>query len=87
MPSSISMKTPLSRFLLLAGATTCIGLSACQNTSIDARAEKLLRTGAARDMTEARQMAADHDWPESARRKEKEEKEKRAREASALPQK
>jgi 2,4-dienoyl-CoA reductase-like NADH-dependent reductase (Old Yellow Enzyme family) len=80
------MKTRLSHFLLLVGSTTCIGLiTACQSTSIDARAEKLLRTGAARDMTEARQMAADHDWPESARRKEEEAK--RAREAAALPKK
>jgi hypothetical protein len=80
------MKPLISRLLLLVGAITSLGLTtACQHTSVDARAEELLRTGAARDMTEARQMAADHDWPESARRQE--EAAKRARDAEALPKK
>lgn len=64
------MKTNLVLTALAFGAT--LGLTACGSVTFDGarvekKAEEYRRTGAASDMAEARRMAENYYWPESAR--------------------
>jgi len=43
-----------------------LGMTSCQSTRIEKKAEEYRRSGVARDMVEARRMAESFYWPESA---------------------
>ena len=65
-----------SLLLSIALTTIALGLSSCQSASIDAKADEYRRTGAARDMMQARQMAENYYWPVSARSQDYERRSK-----------
>ncbi|MDO8541360.1 MAG: hypothetical protein Q7S40_13050 [Opitutaceae bacterium] len=59
------MKT--SPLFLIAMVAAGLGGISCQSASVEKKAEEFRRTGAARDMGEARRMAENYYWPASAR--------------------
>ena len=81
------MKKPL--VLLLLTTSAALALSGCGSVNVgsarvDKKAEEYRQSGAARDLTEARRMAEDYYWPDSARIKEEAARRERA---EALPKK
>lgn len=62
------MKKSLIAFIVLSFAV--LFLSSCQSAHVEKKAEEYRRNGAARDMAEARRMAENYYWPESARSQE-----------------
>jgi hypothetical protein len=48
-------------------AAVALGVTSCQSARVERKAEEYRRSGVARDMVEARQMAENYYWPASAR--------------------
>lgn len=62
----------------LTSGVIALSVSSCQTAKVERKADEYRGSGVAKDMGEAIRMAEDYHWPESARAKEKAEKEKRA---------
>lgn len=79
------LRNPMRRSNVRLVLLTVIGLvlTACGSvhvgsSRIEKKAEEYRRSGVAKDMLEARRLAEDYYWPESARMKEEQERRERA---------